>query len=124
MNRTRRCNGRVSLMPSDETNDHHAYPSKRVVCPRISQDSWFGIRVISTPNCGWKYAWLAAGARHEYQTTKGIIGGGGVKYNRFKVLGDGEVTRAMTVKAQKFSKSAVQKIEAAGGRIERLETGD
>ncbi len=23
MNRTRRCNGRVSLMPSDETNDHH-----------------------------------------------------------------------------------------------------
>ncbi len=37
-----------------------------------------------------------------------------------KVLGDGEVTRAMTVKANKFSKSAVQKIEAAGGKIEVL----
>ena len=36
MNRTRRCNGRVSLMPSDATSDDHAYPSKRVVCPRIS----------------------------------------------------------------------------------------
>ena len=35
-----------------------------------------------------------------------------------KVLGDGEVTRAMTVKASKFSKSAVQKIEAAGGKVE------
>ncbi len=35
-----------------------------------------------------------------------------------KVLGDGEVTRALTVKAHKFSKSAVQKIEAAGGRTE------
>ncbi len=37
-----------------------------------------------------------------------------------KVLGDGEVTRAMTVKANKFSKSAVQKIEAAGGKVEVL----
>lgn len=37
-----------------------------------------------------------------------------------KVLGDGEVTRAMTVKAKKFSKSAVQKIESAGGKVEVL----
>ncbi len=37
-----------------------------------------------------------------------------------KVLGDGDVTRAMTVKANKFSKSAVQKIEAAGGKVEVL----
>jgi large subunit ribosomal protein L15 len=35
-----------------------------------------------------------------------------------KVLGDGEATRAFTVKAKKFSKSAVQKIEAAGGKAE------
>ena len=35
-----------------------------------------------------------------------------------KVLGDGEITRAITVKAKKFSKSAVQKIEAAGGKAE------
>ncbi len=37
-----------------------------------------------------------------------------------KVLGDGDVTRAITVKANKFSKSAVQKIEAAGGKVEVL----
>ena len=35
-----------------------------------------------------------------------------------KVLGDGEVTRAFTVRAHRFSKSAVQKIEAAGGKAE------
>jgi large subunit ribosomal protein L15 len=35
-----------------------------------------------------------------------------------KVLGDGEVTRAITVKAAKFSKSAVEKIQAAGGKAE------
>lgn len=37
-----------------------------------------------------------------------------------KVLGTGEVTRAITVTAHKFSKSARAKIEAAGGRCEEL----
>ena len=37
-----------------------------------------------------------------------------------KVLGDGELGHALTVKAHKFSKSAVAKIEAAGGKVEVL----
>ncbi len=37
-----------------------------------------------------------------------------------KVLGDGEVAAALTVKANKFSKSARAKIEAAGGTCEEL----
>ncbi|WP_321530913.1 50S ribosomal protein L15 [uncultured Desulfuromonas sp.] len=37
-----------------------------------------------------------------------------------KILGDGELTKSLTVKAQKFSKSAVAKIEAAGGQIEEI----
>src|SRR5262245_4052079 len=32
-----------------------------------------------------------------------------------KVLGNGQLTKALNVRAQKFSKSAVQKIQAAGG---------
>jgi large subunit ribosomal protein L15 len=32
-----------------------------------------------------------------------------------KILGDGEIAAALTVKAHRFSKSAQQKIEAAGG---------
>lgn len=35
-----------------------------------------------------------------------------------KILGDGELGHALTVKAHKFSKSAVAKIEAAGGKVE------
>lgn len=35
-----------------------------------------------------------------------------------KVLAHGELTHAVTVQAHKFSKSAVQKIEAAGGKAE------
>jgi large subunit ribosomal protein L15 len=37
-----------------------------------------------------------------------------------KVLGTGEVAKAITVKAHKFSQSARAKIEAAGGKCEEL----
>lgn len=35
-----------------------------------------------------------------------------------KILADGELTKALTVQAHKFSKSAIAKIEAAGGKTE------
>jgi large subunit ribosomal protein L15 len=38
-----------------------------------------------------------------------------------KVLGDGELTKALTVRADKFSKSASEKIAAAGGAAEVIE---
>ncbi len=35
-----------------------------------------------------------------------------------KVLGNGEIKRAITIRAHAFSKSAIKKIEAAGGKAE------
>jgi large subunit ribosomal protein L15 len=35
-----------------------------------------------------------------------------------KILGNGELTKNLTIKATKFSKSAAEKIEAAGGKVE------
>jgi large subunit ribosomal protein L15 len=40
-----------------------------------------------------------------------------------KVLGQGELTVAITVRAHKFSKSAQEKIEKAGGKVEVVSTG-
>jgi len=40
---------------------------------------------------------------------------------RVKVLGDGELTTAITVQAHKFSKSAQEKITKAGGKFEVLQ---
>ena len=37
-----------------------------------------------------------------------------------KILGDGEITRALSVSAQKFSQQAADKIRAAGGTVEVL----
>jgi large subunit ribosomal protein L15 len=42
------------------------------------------------------------------------------EYEGVKVLGNGEVKVALTVKAKKFSETAKQKISAAGGSIEVL----
>ena len=46
---------------------------------------------------------------------KGIIGK--VK-DGVKILGNGEIDKKLTVKAHKFSKSAEEKIQAAGGKVE------
>jgi large subunit ribosomal protein L15 len=35
-----------------------------------------------------------------------------------KILADGDLTKSLTVQAHKFSKSAIKKIEAAGGKTE------
>ena len=47
---------------------------------------------------------------------KGIING--VAYNGIKILGDGELTKKLTVKASVFTGSAKEKIEAVGGKTE------
>ncbi|QDU68822.1 50S ribosomal protein L15 [Engelhardtia mirabilis] len=50
-------------------------------------------------------------------TMKAVLERGLVSINTplFKLLGNGELTRKLTVQAQKFSKTAVAKIEGAGG---------
>lgn len=40
------------------------------------------------------------------------------RVTRLKVLGEGELTRALTVRADAFSRTAIQKIEAGGGKAE------
>jgi large subunit ribosomal protein L15 len=48
----------------------------------------------------------------------GVIGGGAM--DGIKILGDGEITKSLTVRAHKFSKSAEEKLKAAGGTAEVL----
>ena len=49
-----------------------------------------------------------------------LINAGLVKksLNGVKILGDGELEKKLTVKANKFSESAVESIEKAGGKVE------
>jgi large subunit ribosomal protein L15 len=47
---------------------------------------------------------------------RGLVGRAG----RVKVLGRGEISKALTVHAHKFSGTAAEKIAAAGGKAEVL----
>jgi large subunit ribosomal protein L15 len=51
-----------------------------------------------------------------------LVEAGAIKVRKagLKVLGDGEITKAVTVKAHKFSASAKEKIEKAGGKCEEI----
>ncbi|MCL2322109.1 MAG: 50S ribosomal protein L15 [Oscillospiraceae bacterium] len=51
----------------------------------------------------------------ELLKNNGIIGK--VQYG-IKILGNGDLNKKLTVRASKFSKSAQEKIEAAGGKVE------
>ena len=42
------------------------------------------------------------------------------KYDEIKILGNGKLTKKLTVKVHRFSKSAEEKIAAVGGSVERL----
>ena len=44
----------------------------------------------------------------------------GHRFDELKVLGNGELTKKLKVSAHRFSSSAVEKIEKAGGEVVRL----
>ncbi|WP_026477636.1 50S ribosomal protein L15 [Alkaliphilus transvaalensis] len=41
-----------------------------------------------------------------------------IEKHGIKILGDGNLEKSLTIKAHKFTKAAVEKIEAAGGKVE------
>jgi large subunit ribosomal protein L15 len=57
-----------------------------------------------------------AGAKIDEKSlvSRGLVKG---RYDRIKILGTGDLTKAVTVTAHAFSKSAAQKIEKAGGKV-------
>ena len=44
----------------------------------------------------------------------------GHRYDELKILGNGEITKKLKISAHRFSKSAVEKIERAGGEVIRI----
>jgi large subunit ribosomal protein L15 len=53
----------------------------------------------------------------ELLTQQGLVRG---KNKRIKILGDGSLSKALTVKVHGFSAKAKEKIEASGGKAELI----
>jgi large subunit ribosomal protein L15 len=56
----------------------------------------------------------------ETMRTRGLVRGNG----RFKILGEGRLTKSLTVKAHGFSAKAKETIEALGGKAELIAPHD
>jgi large subunit ribosomal protein L15 len=74
--------------------------------------------IVAEVNVG-ELSVFAAGANidSEALVARGLVKG---RFDRIKILGDGEVTKAMTVSAHAFSRAAAEKIEKAGGKAVRV----
>jgi len=55
-------------------------------------------------------------------TAEVLVAAGIIKSTKLplKILGHGEISKKLTIKANKFSQAAIKKIEAAGGKAEQL----
>lgn len=73
-----------------------------------------------TSNTGVNVSRLAAFAAGTEVTPEKLVEAGIIRKTKdpVKILGNGELGVALTVKAHKFSKAAREKIEAAGGKAE------
>jgi len=71
--------------------------------------------IVAEVNIG-DLAVFAAGANIDAEalTARGLVKG---RFDRIKVLGDGELNKALTVSAHAFSRAAAEKIQKAGGKV-------
>ncbi len=75
-----------------------------------------------------EYEWVNVGQLSELPagtvvTQELLLSTGVIKHDKkpLKVLGDGELKQALTVRAHRFTESAREKIEAAGGSVQTIE---
>lgn len=86
--------------------------------PKRGFTNSFAVTVVAV-NVGDLEAGFEAGDTVSPESLKerGIVKG---RYDVLKILGDGDITKKLTVSAHRFSASAKEKIEKAGGTVEPL----
>lgn len=87
-------------------------PLVRRVPKRGFNNQW--ALTVKAVNVGQLEAWFESGAE---VTIEALRGSGKVKgrFDVLKILGDGELKKKLKISAHRFSKSALEKIQAAGG---------
>ena len=86
--------------------------------PKRGFNNKFALKVLAV-NVGQLEALFEAGEEvSKASLAKTAIGKS--RYDILKILGDGELTKKLTITADRFSKTAREKIEKAGGTIVEL----
>lgn len=93
-------------------------PLFRIVAKRGFNNAAFADKVLAI-NISTLEEHFSSGEEVTPETLK-AYGLAKAQHDLIKILGDGQLSKKLTVKAQRFSKSAAEKIQAAGGTIEIL----
>lgn len=93
-------------------------PMTRRIAKRGFSNKYFSKKVLIV-NVSTLEAAFESGATvdPESMVAKGVAKGA---YEFIKILGNGTLSKKLTVKAHEFSQSAVAKITASGGQVERI----
>jgi len=95
-------------------------PLFRLVAKRGFNNSAFAVKVLAI-----NVAMLDANYENGEQVNPETLIERGLAKGQFdviKILGDGELTTKLSVSAHRFSRSAAEKIQAAGGSVEVIES--
>ncbi len=93
-------------------------PLARLIAKRGFNNNAFATKVLEV-NVAALEARFDAGAEVTPETLKaqGLANG---RFDVIKILGNGELTKKLTVQAHRFSKAAEEKIATAGGTVQRI----
>ena len=93
-------------------------PLARRIAKRGFSNAYFAPRVVEINVAALEKAFdSGAAVTLEALAEKRLLKG---QFDEVKILGNGELTKKLTVHAHRFSKSAEEKIAGAGGRVERI----
>jgi large subunit ribosomal protein L15 len=93
-------------------------PLARRIAKRGFSNAYFAARIAEINVAALEKAFdSGASVTLEALADKGLLKG---QFDEVKILGNGELTKKLTVHAHRFSKSAEEKIAGAGGRVERI----
>ena len=93
-------------------------PLARRIAKRGFSNAYFAPRVAEINVAALEKAFdSGAAVTLEALAEKRLLKG---QFDEVKILGNGELTKKLTVHAHRFSKSAEEKIAGAGGRVERI----
>lgn len=93
-------------------------PLARLIAKRGFNNNQFAAKILEI-NVSLLESKFEAGATVNRDTLaeRGLAKG---RFDEIKILGNGDLSKRLTVQAHRFSKSAEAKITAAGGKIEKL----
>jgi len=90
---------------------------KKTLVNKLYGNKYFGKMGITSKKTQKKKTFVINLEKIEKEFRKEIISGKEINFEKYKILGEGEISSKVLIRASSASKSAIQKVKKAGGDI-------